>query len=490
MNTYIGIDLGTSSVKMLLVGADGKILGSVSRDYPISYPQSGWSEQNPEDWATQTIDGLKELLDGQDKGAVKGISFGGQMHGLVILDKDDKVIRPAILWNDGRTQAQSDRLNDEVGKQTLSKYTANISFAGFTAPKILWVEETEPENFARISKLMLPKDYLAYVLSGVHATDYSDASGMLLLDVKNKCWSDEMSKICHIKSEWLPTLYESYAPIGKIKPEIAHSVGLSEDVLICAGAGDNAAAAIGTGTTSDGACNISLGTSGTVFIAKDSFSVDENNSLHSFCHATGKYHLMGCILSAASCNKWWMENVLESDDYVGEQEGLFDIIHENEVYFLPYLMGERSPHNDAGARGAFVGMRPYTTKKHMLLAIMEGVAFALRDCIEVAKASGVKIEKSLICGGGAKNEIWRAVVANVLGIEIQRPQTEEGPAYGGAILAMVGCKEYSSVDEATGKLIKIKDSIKPTKELIAHYDKKYNVFKQIYPALKSIYSQI
>ena len=490
MNTYIGIDLGTSSVKILLVSADGKILNSVSKDYPICYPQSGWSEQNPEDWASQAIEGLCELLDGQDKASVKGISFGGQMHGLVILDKDDKVIRPAILWNDGRTQAQSDRLNDEVGKQTLSKYTANISFAGFTAPKILWVEENEPENFAKIEKLMLPKDYLAYVLSGVHATDYSDASGMLLLDVKNKCWSDEMASICHIKKEWLPTLYESYAPIGKIKPKIAHRVGLSEDVLVCAGAGDNAAAAIGTGTTEDGSCNISLGTSGTVFIAKDGFSVDENNSLHSFCHATGKYHLMGCILSAASCNKWWMENILESDDYAGEQKGLYDLIRENEVYFLPYLMGERSPHNDANARGAFVGMRPYTTRKHMLLAIMEGVAFALRDCIEVAKASGVKIERSLICGGGAKNEIWRTIVANVLGIEVQRPQTEEGPAYGGAILAMVGCGEYASINDATGALIKIKDSISPSKELIDYYDNKYRVFKQIYPALKSVYAQI
>ena len=490
MNSYIGIDLGTSSVKILLVGADGTILNSVTRDYPISYPQGGWSEQNPEDWASETIKGLCQLLEGQDKHSVKGISFGGQMHGLVMLDKDDKVIRPAILWNDGRTQAQSDRLNDSVGKRILSKYTANISFAGFTAPKILWVEENEPENFAKIEKIMLPKDYLAYVLSGVHATDYSDASGMLLLDVQNKRWSDEMVELCHVKREWLPALYESYEVIGKIKPELAKEIGIDENVLICAGAGDNAAAAVGTGTIKDGSCNISLGTSGTVFISRDSFSVDENNSLHSFCHANGKHHLMGCILSAASCNKWWMENILESDDYTGEQKGLFELLHENEVYFLPYLMGERSPHNDAGARGAFVGMRPYTTRKHMLLAIMEGVAFALRDCIEVAKAGGVKIERSLICGGGARNEIWRTVVANVLGIEIQRPQTEEGPSYGGAILAMVGCGEYKTLDEATDKLIKVKDSILPNEALVEMYNKKYNVFRQIYPALKDIYSQI
>ncbi len=490
MNKYIGIDLGTSSVKLILVDACGEILNSVTKDYPISYPQSGWSEQNPSDWAEKTIAGIKDLIIGQDAHTIKGISFGGQMHGLVMLDKSDEVIRPAILWNDGRTQEQSDRLNSEVGKKTLSNYTANISFAGFTAPKILWVEENEPQNFARIEKIMLPKDYLAYVLSGVHATDFSDASGMLLLDVKNRCWSEEMAKICHVKSEWLPKLYESYEPIGKIKPELAKELGLDEGVVICAGAGDNAAAAVGTGTVSDGSCNISLGTSGTVFISRDSFSVDENNSLHSFCHANGAYHLMGCILSAASCNKWWMENILESEDYSGEQKGLFDLLYDNEVYFLPYLMGERSPHNDAGARGAFVGMRPYTTRKHMLLAIMEGVAFALRDCIEVAGASGVKIEKSLICGGGAKNEIWRTIVANVLGIEIQRPQTEEGPSYGGAILAMVGCGEYASVKEATDKLIKIKDSILPNDALVQMYNKKYKVFKQIYPALKGVFSQM
>lgn len=489
MNTYIGIDLGTSSVKMLLVDANGKILNSVSREYPISYPQSGWSEQNPTDWASESIKGLGELLDGQDKSSVKGISFGGQMHGLVMLDKDDNVIRPALLWNDGRTQAQSDRLNEEVGKRKISEYTANISFAGFTASKLLWVKENEPDNFAKISKIMLPKDYLAYALTGVHSTDYSDASGMLLLDVKNKCWSEEMAKICHVKMEWLPRLYESYEPIGTVKDEIAHKLGLNKGVVVCAGAGDNAAAAVGTGTIKDGSCNISLGTSGTVFISKDSFSVDENNSLHSFCHSTGKYHLMGCILSAASCNKWWMENILESDDYTGEQKGLFELLNENEVYFLPYLMGERSPHNDTSARGAFVGMRPYTTRKHMLLAIMEGVAFALRDCVEVARASGVKIEKSLICGGGARNEIWRTIVANVLGIEIQRPETEEGPSYGGAILAMVGCKEYKTLEEATDKLIKIKDSILPSKDLVEMYNKKYKIFKQIYPALKNVYAQ-
>lgn len=490
MNSYIGIDLGTSSVKILLVSADGKIIKSVSRDYPIAYPKSGWSEQNPQDWYDATLRGIDELLNGYDKSQVKGISFGGQMHGLVALDKDDNVIRPAILWNDGRTQEESDWLNAEIGKETLSKYTANISFAGFTAPKILWLEKNESESFAKIAKIMLPKDYLVYKLSGVHATDYSDASGMLLLDVKNRKWSDEMAKICHVKAEWLPKLYESYECVGTLKPEVAALTGLNPDVKICAGAGDNAAAAIGTATVKDGSCNISLGTSGTVFISKDEFSVDNKNALHSFCHANGKYHLMGCILSAASCNKWWMENVIESDDYAFEQRDLYKYLGKNDVYFLPYLMGERSPHNDTRAKGAFIGMRPSTTRKQMTLAVMEGVTFALRDCIEIAKNSGVRIDKSLICGGGAKNEIWRTVVANVLGIEVFRPEIEEGPAYGGAILAMVGCGEYESVIEATEKLVKTRDSILPSEELVKAYEEKYQVFKALYPALKDVYKLI
>lgn len=490
MNSYIGIDLGTSSVKLLLVSADGKILKSATQDYPIAYPKNGWSEQNPTDWFDATIRGINILLDGHDKKSVKGISFGGQMHGLVALDKNDDVIRPAILWNDGRTQEQSDRLNREVGKKTLSKYTANISFAGFTAPKILWIEENEPENFAKIEKIMLPKDYLAFKLSGVHATDLSDASGMLLLDVENRKWSEEMIEICHAKREWLPKLYESYEPIGTLKGEICDLTGLDSDVIVCAGAGDNAAAAVGTGTVKDGDCNISLGTSGTVFISKDNFSVDSANALHSFCHASGKYHLMGCILSAASCNKWWMENVLETGDYATEQEGLERYLGKNSVFFLPYLMGERSPHNDTDAKGAFIGMRPNTTRKELTLAVMEGVTFALRDCIEIAKKSGVCINKSLICGGGAKNKIWRQVCANILGIEIMRPQVEEGPAYGGAILAMVGAKEYASIDEATSKLVSVLDTTYPNPDLVKAYEEKYQTFKALYPALKDVYKLI
>ncbi|MBR5761284.1 MAG: xylulokinase, partial [Lachnospiraceae bacterium] len=302
---YIGIDLGTSAVKLLLMDSEGKICNVVSKEYPLYFPNPGWSEQKPEDWYEQSMAGLKELTKDIDKSKVRGISFGGQMHGLVILDKDDNVIRPAILWNDGRTTEECDYLNNVIGKDKLSQYTANISFTGFTAPKVLWVKNKEPENFAKIDKMMLPKDYLAYKLTGVHCTDVSDASGMLLFDVKNRTWSKEMCEICSVKESWLAKIYESYEKVGTLLPAIAKELGFPEDTIVAAGAGDNAAAAVGTGTVGDGRCNISLGTSGTIFISSKNFGVDKNNALHSFAHADGTYHLMGCMLSAASCNKWW-----------------------------------------------------------------------------------------------------------------------------------------------------------------------------------------
>ncbi|MBR2023314.1 MAG: xylulokinase [Clostridia bacterium] len=479
MNTYIGIDLGTSSVKLLLVAADGSILNSVTKEYPIYYPQSGWSEQNPEDWLKATVDGMEELLNGHSRYEVKGVSFGGQMHGLVLLDEEDNVIRPAILWNDGRTQKQTDYLNTVIGREKLSRYTANIAFAGFTAPKILWVKENEPENFARIAKIMLPKDYLAYKLTGVHSTDYSDASGMLLLDVQNKCWSKEMCEICSVDEKWLPKLFESYERIGQVRDEYN-----LPNAIVTAGAGDNAAAAIGTGTIKNGNCNISLGTSGTVFIAQDAFSVDKNNALHSFAHANGKYHLMGCILSAASCNKWWSEEILKTTDFAKEQEGLEEYLGDNDVYFLPYLMGERSPHNDVNAKGCFIGMRMDTTRQQMTLAVMEGVAFALRDCVEVAKANGLEINSTKICGGGAKSDVWKKVISNVLGIPVYALSVEEGPAYGAAILAMVGANEYATVQEAVEKFVTTKDAVFPDKSLTKNYEEKYRRFQKLYPALK------
>ena len=486
---YIGVDLGTSAVKLLLMDETGKVLNIVSKEYPLSFPQPGWSEQNPSDWWTQSIAGLKELTAGMNKNDVAGISFGGQMHGLVVLDENDEVIRPAILWNDGRTQKETDYLNNEIGKEKLSKLTGNIAFAGFTAPKILWIKANEPQNFAKIKKIMLPKDYIAYRLTGEFSTDYSDASGMLLLDVKNKCWSKEMLEICNVKEEWMPKLYESYEKTGTLKPDVAEELGFPAECIVAAGAGDNAAAAIGTGTVGAGKCNLSLGTSGTLFITSDKFGVDPHNALHSFDHADGGYHLMGCMLSAASCNNWWMKDILHSDDFVNEQKPLWEDgrLGENHVYFLPYLMGERSPHNDPSARASFIGMSMDTSRADMLQAVFEGVAYGLRDSLEVARSLGAAPERTTICGGGAKSPLWRKIVANVMDMKVDTVEVEEGPAYGGAILAAVADKKFESVEAAAKTIIKKKDTTEPDPVLVEKYAAGYEKFKKFYPALKGLF---
>lgn len=486
---YIGIDLGTSAVKLLLMDGDGKICNIVSKEYPIYFPKPGWSQQDPADWYEQTIAGIKELLDGFDKSSVAGISFGGQMHGLVILDENDEVIRPAILWNDGRTYEECDYLNNVIGKDKLSEYTANISFTGFTAPKLLWVKNKEPENFARISKIMLPKDYIAYRLTGVHCTDVSDASGMLLFDVKNRCWSKEMCEICGIKESQLARVYESYETVGVVLPVIAEELGIGSDVKVAAGAGDNAAAAVGTGTVGDGMCNISLGTSGTIFISSDKFGVDKYNALHSFAHADGHYHLMGCMLSAASCNKWWMDDIIGNTDYAAQQQEITGL-GDNHVYFLPYLMGERSPHNNPNARGTFIGMTMDTTRADMTQAVLEGVGFALRDSFEVAKSLGIRIERTKICGGGAKSPLWKKIIANILNLKVDVIESEEGPAMGGAMLAAVACGEYAGVEEAAQKLVKVVDTVEPEPELVAKYEARYQQFKEIYPACRELFDKL
>ena len=488
---YIGIDLGTSAVKLLLVDETGTILNTVSREYPLYFPHPGWSEQDPADWWTAVQDGVRALLTGFEAAQVAGIGCGGQMHGLVALDARDEVIRPAILWNDGRTAEETDWLNTEIGKEKLSTLTANIAFAGLTAPKILWMRNKEPENFARISKIMLPKDYINYKLTGVHACDYSDASGMLLLDVKNRCWSREMLDVCGMKEAQMPRLFESFEPIGTVKPEIAQALGLPEDVKVVAGAGDNAAAAVGTGVVGKGGCNISLGTSGTLFVSSTHFGADPHNALHAFCHADGGWHLMGCMLSAASCNKWFCEDILNTSDYAAEQAAITDDrLGRNRVFFLPYLMGERSPINDTDARGTFVGLSLDTTRADMVQSVLEGVAFALRDSFEVAKSIGLSIDRSFLCGGGAKSPLWRKILANVLNIPLDIPRTEEGPGYGGAMLAMVGTGQYPDVRSCADALVTVKETIDPDPAIAARYEAQYKKFQKIYPAMKDLFQMI
>ena len=488
---YIGIDLGTSASKFLLVDEVGRVLNTVTKEYPLSFPRPGWSEQDPAHWWQACLAGVPELLAGFDAKQVAGIGVGGQMHGLVALDAAGNVLRPAILWNDGRTAAQVDYLNETVGNDKLSAWTGNIAFAGFTAPKLLWMRQNEPDLFARIAKILLPKDYLVYRLTGVHATDYSDASGTLLLDVAHKRWSSEMLDLCGVTEAQMPTLFDSWQPVGTLTAAAAAALGLPTDVVVCAGAGDNAAAAIGTGTVGEGRCNISLGTSGTVFISSEQFRVDPHNALHAFAHADGDFHLMGCMLSAASCNKWWMEDILHDGDYAAAQEAIVpEKLGRSHVFYLPYLMGERSPINDTNARAVFLGMTMDTTRADMTQAMLEGVAFALRDSVEIARSLGLDISRSTLCGGGSRSPLWRTILANVLGIPLDLPATEQGPGYGAALLALVACGRYRNVAEVSRAMLHIQATVQPDPELTALYDARYAEFKQIYPACRPLFASL
>ena len=338
---------------------------------------------------------------------------------------------------------------------------------------------------------MLPKDYVNYILTGIHACDYSDASGMLLLDVEHKCWSKEMLDICGVTETQMPKLFESYDCIGTVKPETAKLLGIGANVKVAAGAGDNAAAAVGTGVVGEGGCNISLGTSGTVFISSESFGVDSTNALHAFAHADGGYHLMGCMLSAASCNKWLLEDIFGTSDYAGEQAPITEEkLGENHTFFLPYLMGERSPINDTNARGTFIGMTMDTTRSDLVQAVLEGVAFAIRDSVEVARSLGIQIKTSKICGGGARSALWKRILANVLNMQLESPVSEQGPGMGGAMLAMVACGEYPSVREVCEKFVKVASTVVPEPALGSKYEKRYQQFRAIYPACRALFAQL
>lgn len=481
MEYYIGIDLGTSSVKTLLLNSNGKIVSSATREYPLYFPQKGWSEQNPEDWYNKTVEALKELLEGIEKVKVKSFSFSGQMHGLVLLDKDDNVIRPAILWNDSRSSKETASLNED--KDFLLDSTANIAFAGFTLPKLLWVKENEPENYSRISKIMLPKDYLAYRLTGSFCTDVSDASGTLYFDVKNRSWSKEILGKFNININFLPKVIESNEISGVLKDELQKELGL-EEVKVVIGAGDNAAAAVGTGTVHNGDCNISLGTSGTIFTVSEKFNLDRVNAIHSFCSASRNYHYMACILSAAVCCNWWIEKITcDSYDSVNSKENK---LGDNDVLFLPYLMGERSPLNDTDIRGMFYNLSLSTDKDDMSLAVLEGVTFALKHNMDIIRELGVDVKKSNICGGGTKNKLWLKIISNVLGIELNILKNQDGASLGAAMLAAKGIMNNEEYKELENNVYIIEDTIKPDLTLTKKYQKKYEKWLKLYPAVKDI----
>ena len=390
------------------------------------------------------------------------------------------VISAAILWNDSRSSRETEYLNNVIGKETLQQNTGNIAFSGFTAPKVLWLKNNEPENFQKTEKIMLPKDYVAYRLSGVFATDCSDAAGTLYFDTKNRCWSEPMLSVLGINEKNLPKVYESYQTVGTLKKSVADELGLNENVKIVIGAGDNAASAVGTDTIKSGDCNISLGTSGTIFVASDEFNHAPNGAIHTFCSATGEYHYLACILSAASCQKWWVENITKSS-----YDGAFsEYIGKSRVMFLPYLMGERSPINDSNIRGAFFGLSLNTTKDEMTLAVLEGVAFAIKQNLDIIRNLGIHIETSKICGGGTRNKEWVKIIASVLNIELLLPEVEHGAVLGAALLGARACLPEDGYERLRSAVKSGYTRVLPDGKLAKYYGEKYSKWAELYPKIK------
>lgn len=486
---YIGIDLGTSAVKVLLVDEQGNVVKTISRTYMLSMPKANWAEQSVEEWWLQTWDALQECMSYVQPAELKGISFSGQMHGLVILDEYDDVIRPAILWCDQRTQVECDYLNEKIGVETLVQWVGNQALTGFTAPKLLWLKKHEPHNFKRISKIMLPKDYIQYRLTGNFASDYSDASGTLLLDVQHKTWSNDMLDVIGIVRSQLPTLYHSYEMCGLLKKELAEELGISHDVVIAAGAGDQAAGATGVGVVEDGVLSVALGTSGVVFLPCAEYRADAKARLHSFVHANGKYHQMGVILSAAGALKWWMEKVNETQDYTYYIDEKAQLAKAEGLYFLPYLIGERTPLHDADARGCFIGLHVMHGRDDMSRAVLEGITFALKDSFEIIREMKQPIKEIRVSGGGSNSTFWNQLLADVFQLPVTCIETPQGPAYGAAILACAAVTKTSLLT-ICNTWIHVAKRYLPDVHMKSYYDQKYTIYHSLYPALKDIFKKI
>lgn len=489
MNMFIGIDLGTSGVKILLTSKDGNVVKTVTRNYDLLIPQPSWTEQNPIDWYNQTIDGLQEIVKGYES-EIKGISFSGQMHGLVLLDEEDNVLRNALLWNDQRTIKEVEYLNNNLGISLLLEQTGNIALTGLTAPKVLWVKNNEPEIFRQINKVMLPKDFLVYKLSGSFASDVSDLSGTLYFDPATRTYSKKMLEILSLEESMLPTIHESYETVGVLKENIKKMLNITQDVNIVVGGGDQAVGAVGVGIVGDGECSISLGTSGVIFVSSNSFNVDRKSYLQSYAHANGKYHIMAVMLNAAGAIKWWNESIFENDNYTKYYESVAKSKGEDHLFFLPYLTGERAPINDPYAKGVLYGMGIHHKKQDLDFAVVEGVTFALRDSFELIKNLGVDVKRVRITGGGAKSNLWAQMISDILNVEVVKITSEEGPALGAAILAMVGCNEYKDVKTACDEIVKLSDTFTPSLERVNMYDIKYREYVKLYPVLKELYREI
>ena len=501
MNYLIGIDVGTSATKTVLFDENGQIKGSVSCEYPLYQPENGWAEQKAEDWRNAVLKTLKEVMEvsGVPAEEVKGIGISGQMHGLVMLDEQGEVLRPSIIWCDQRTGEEVEDMLRIMPKERWIQITANPPLTGWTAAKILWVRKHEPEIYARCRHILLPKDYIRYILTGVFATEVSDASGMQLLDVPGRCWSDEVLEKLKIPKEWLGTVYESCQVTGTLLPEIAEQTGLTTEVKVVSGAGDNAAAAVGTGVVRDGSAFTTIGTSGVVFAHSSKVTIDPKGRVHTCCCAVpGAWHVMGVTQGAGLSLKWFKDQFCQ--DYVAEakEQGVdvYDLINRDiekipvgsdRLLYLPYLMGERTPHLDPDCRGVFFGLSAIHTKAHLLRAVMEGVSYSLADCNEILKEMGVDVDQMMACGGGGKSPIWRQMLSDLYQCQVKTVYQSEGPALGVAILAGVGCGIYESVESACDRLISEDRVSQPSAEDGALYEKYHKLYQKLYIDLKDSY---
>ncbi len=491
MKYLIGIDIGTSGTKSVLFDTEGKVVASAAAEYPMYQPKNGWAEQNSNDWWRAVCKTLCEITQKAD-GEICGIGLSGQMHGLVMLDENKEVIGNSIIWCDGRTAEECKEIEEIVGHDRLLEITANPAMASFTAAKIMWVKKHEPENFKRCRHILLPKDYIRFMLTGEFATDVSDASGMQLLDVGKRRWSDEVLKKLGIDEDLLAKVYESPEVTGYVNEKAAKACGLTNGIPVAAGAGDNAAAAIGTGVCENGKAFTTIGTSGVVFAHTDKMIFDKQGRIHTFCCAVpGAWHVMG-VTQAAGLSLSWFRNNFAKDLSYGEIDKLCESIPigVEKLIYLPYLMGERTPILDTDARGVFFGLSAMHTKAHMARAIMEGVSYSLKNCLDVLNEVGVGAVDMALCGGGSKGNFWRGMIADVFDMPVKIMQSEEGPALGAAILAGCAAGVFKDVREGCTKLVKVKEEQQPIKENHLEYEKFYSVYNGLYPALKDGFSRL
>ncbi|MCL1807794.1 MAG: xylulokinase [Oscillospiraceae bacterium] len=494
MKTLLGIDLGTSATKTVLFNEELQPLASASAEYPLSQPQNGWAEQDPQDWWNAAVETIQAVLQksGVPTDDIAAIGISGQMHGLVMLDAGGNVLRPSIIWCDQRTAAECVEITNLVGAERLVEITANPALTGFTASKIMWVKKHQPEIYAKCRHILLPKDYLRYKLTGEFATEVSDASGMQVLDVPKRCWSDEVLNKLGIDPSLLAKVYESVDVTGTVSGEAAKATGLSAKTIVVGGAGDNAAAAVGTGVVTDGKAFTTIGTSGVVFAHTDNVTIDPKGRVHTFCCAVpGAWHVMGVTQAAGLSLKWFREQLCMDLNYRQIDEIAAKVpIGARRLLYLPYLMGERTPHLDADCRGVFFGLSGMHTRDDMLRAVMEGVSYSLRDCVEVLRGMGVQTSEMLACGGGGTSPLWRQMLADMFGCDVRTATSQEGPALGVAVLAGVGAGLYKSVPEACANLIQYNAPQPPIEANSKEYETYYSVYKTLYPALKESYSKL